>query len=123
MKTFEIFQKRVGGKIDKREEKGSSRRRSDRDEEGGSGPKPSGQVSLFAFLEDKLPVHSGRFTSRPQKGIVLNIFQFWLLHGLLPLLSFISFLSAVKSFSKMENKRRLRNFLFIKTIEFKAKFQ
>lgn len=60
-----MFQKRVGGRLDKREDRSSNRRRSDRDEEGGgSGPKPSGQVSLFAFLEDKLPVHCGRFTSR-----------------------------------------------------------
>lgn len=82
MKIFYFFQKRVGGKIDKREEKGSNRRRSDRDEEGGSGPKPSGQVSLFAFLEDKLPVHSGRLICKPQEVKVFNICQCLFLHGL-----------------------------------------
>ncbi|XP_054268822.1 tudor domain-containing protein 3 [Macrosteles quadrilineatus] len=47
-----------GGREDGREERRGERggrRRGDRDEEGGGGPKPSGQVSLFAFLEDKLP--------------------------------------------------------------------
>ncbi|KAG8248857.1 hypothetical protein J6590_032431 [Homalodisca vitripennis] len=49
--------RRTGSSNGKREERGN-RRRGDRDEEGGSGPKPSGQVSLFAFLEDKLPTQN-----------------------------------------------------------------
>lgn len=53
-----------GGKSVSREERGG-RRRGDRDEEGGSGPKPSGQLSLFAFLENKLPTNAG--------ALILNI--------------------------------------------------
>uniref|UniRef100_A0A1B6GAC8 Survival of motor neuron-related-splicing factor 30 n=1 Tax=Cuerna arida TaxID=1464854 RepID=A0A1B6GAC8_9HEMI len=58
-KALHSLQRRTGSSNGKREERGN-RRRGDRDEEGGSGPKPSGQVSLFAFLEDKLPTQNDK---------------------------------------------------------------
>uniref|UniRef100_A0A1B6DJ63 Tudor domain-containing protein 3 n=1 Tax=Clastoptera arizonana TaxID=38151 RepID=A0A1B6DJ63_9HEMI len=52
------LKRREGGNRGGRE---NNRRRGDRDDDGGtSGPKPSGKVSLFDFLEDKLPAQNDK---------------------------------------------------------------